>query len=96
MIFFTVGRMPVIKSNVKAIQMLLPTSGDTGDEFLRRDAGLLSCDHDRRAVGIIGADEMHLMALHALEANPDIGLNIFHDVADMESRICIRQSGGNK
>ena len=40
--------------------------------------------HDRRAVRVVGADEVHLVPLHPLEAHPDVGLDVFHDVADVE------------
>jgi hypothetical protein len=34
--------------------------------------------------------------MHALVAHPDIGLNVLHDVADVEIAIGIGQGGGNK
>jgi hypothetical protein len=45
---------------------------------------LLGLEHDRRAVRVVGADEVHLVALHPLEAHPDVGLDVLHDVADVE------------
>ena len=60
--------------------------GDLGDELLRRHARLLGREHDRRAVRVVGADEMHRVALHALEPHPDVGLDVLHDVADVERR----------
>jgi hypothetical protein len=45
---------------------------------------------------VVGADEMHLVALHALEAHPDIGLDVLHDVADVESPIGIGESRGDE
>jgi hypothetical protein len=36
------------------------------------------------------------MTLHALEAHPDIGLDVFHDVADVEVAVGIRQGGGDE
>ena len=96
MVFRTVGRAPVVEADMKAIQMLLPARRDARDEFLRRDICLLGSDHDRRAMRIVGADEMHLMALHALIADPDIGLDVLHDVADMEGRIGVGQGSGHE
>ena len=46
----------------------LAPGGDLGDELLRRLAGLLGRDHDRRAVRVVGADKCTSCALHALEA----------------------------
>jgi len=42
-----------------------------------------SPEHDGRPVCVVGADEVHFVALHALEPHPDIGLDVLHDVADV-------------
>jgi hypothetical protein len=76
---------PVVEGDVEAVQVLLAAGGDVGHELLRRDAGLFGGDHDRRAVGVVGAHEVHLIALHSLEPHPDVGLDVFHDVADVEA-----------
>jgi hypothetical protein len=47
-------------------------------------------------VRIVGAHKMHLMALHALRANPDVGLDVLHDVTDVKIAVGIRQSGRDK
>jgi len=95
-IFRSIGRMPVVKADVKPVKIRFAPSGDAGHKLLRAQAGLLGGDHDRRSVGIIRADEMHFMPAHALKAHPDIGLYVFHDVADMEAAIGIRQGSGDK
>ena len=66
------------------------------DELLGRDAFRLGLEHDRRAVRVVGADEMHLVALHALEAHPDVGLDVLHDVADVERAVRVGQGGGDE
>ena len=58
--------------------------------------GFLRGEHDRRAVRVVGADEMHLVALHALEAHPDVGLDVLHDVADVERPVGVGQGGGDE
>jgi hypothetical protein len=58
--------------------------------------GLVGGDHDRRAVRVVGADEVHLVAAHALEAHPDVGLDVLHDVADVERAVGVRQGGGDE
>ena len=62
-----------------------------GDEPLRRLARLFGGDHDRRAVRVVGADEVHRVAAHALEAHPDVGLDVLHHVADVERRVRVRK-----
>ena len=36
------------------------------------------------------------MALHALEAHPDVGLDVLHDVADVERAVGVGQGGGDE
>ena len=47
-------------------------------------------------MGIISPDKVHLMPAHTLKTNPQIGLDVFHDVADMERSIRIGQGSGDK
>ncbi len=47
-------------------------------------------------MGIVGADEVHLVPLHALEAHPDVGLDVLHDVTDVERAVGVRQGGGEE
>ena len=96
MVFRAVGAVPVVKRNMKAVQIRLASRSDIGHKLLRCDARLLGGNHDGRAVGIIGTDKIHLVAQHALRAHPDIGLDVFHDVANVEIAVGIGQGGGNK
>ena len=57
---------------------------------------LLGREHDRRAVRVVGADEVHLVALHPLEAHPDVGLDVLHDVADVERAVGVGQRRGDE
>ena len=91
-----VGAVPVVEGDVEAVEVLAPAGGDAGDEFPGRLAGLFGGDHDRRAVGVVGTDEAHVCAPHALEPHPDIGLDVLHDVADVERAVGIRQGGGDE
>ena len=47
-------------------------------------------------MGIVGTDEVHLMSLHALKARPDVGLDVLHDVADVERAVGVRQRRRNE
>ena len=88
--------MPVVKGDVKAVQVGLAAGGNVGHKLLRRLAGLLRRDHDGRAVRIVGADKVHRVALHALKPHPDVGLDVLHDVADVEGAVGVGQGGGDK
>ena len=39
---------------------------------------------------------MYLMSLHFLEADPDVGLDVFHQVAEVNAAIGIGQGGGDQ
>ena len=88
--------MPVVKRNVKAVQVLGPLGGDPGDERFGRDALGLRLQHDGRAVPVIGTHEMHLVAAHALKPHPDVGLDVLHDVADVKRAVRIGKSSGDE
>ena len=88
--------MPVVEFDVESVEVLLAPLGDFRDELLRRFPRLLRRQHDRRAVGVVGADEVHFVALHALEPHPDVRLDVLHDVADVERAVRVRQGGGDE
>ena len=46
-----------------------------------RDALLPGLEHDRRAVRVVGPHEQHVVTAQSLEAHPDVGLDVFDDVA---------------
>jgi hypothetical protein len=47
-------------------------------------------------VRVVRAYKVDRMALHALEPYPDIGLDVFHDVADVEVTVGVGQGGGDE
>jgi hypothetical protein len=63
------------------------------DQLLRRDAFLLRLQHDRRAVRVVGADVVDLVPVHAQRADPDVRLDVFDKMADMDLAVRIRQRG---
>ncbi len=91
-----IGRVPVIEADVEAREMLRPRRGDARDQRLRRHAFGFRLQHDRRAVRVVGTDEVHGVTLHAPEAHPDVGLDVLHDVADVKRSVRIRQRRGDE
>ncbi len=91
-----VGGVPVVERDVEAFEVARSLRGDPGDQRLRRDALGLRLEHDRRTVRVVGADEMHLVPLHPLESHPGVGLDVLHDVADVERAVRVRQGGGDE
>jgi hypothetical protein len=88
--------MPVVEGDLEAVQVGLAAALDLRDEGFGRLARLFGGQHDRRPMGVVGPHEMHLVALHALESHPDISLDVFHDVADVERAVRVGQRGGDE
>ena len=59
-------------------------------------ARLFSGNHDGRAVGVVRTHKIDRVALHALEPHPDVGLDVFHDVADVEVAVGVGEGGRNE
>ncbi|MDT4865334.1 hypothetical protein FQZ97_1001300 [compost metagenome] len=91
-----VGGMPVVETDVEAVQVLRAFRGVAGDQRLRRDAFFFRLQHDRRAVRVIRTHEVHRVARHSHRTNPDIGLDVLHDVADVERSVGVGQRSGDK
>ena len=69
---------------------------DAFDQLARGQAFLLGAQHDGRAVRVVGTHVVGLMTAHALEAYPDIGLDVLDQVADMDRPVGIRQGGSDE
>ena len=67
-----------------------------GDQLLGREAFLFGAQHDRCAMGVVGADEPAFVAAHFLEAGPDVGLDVLDQVAEMDCAIGIGERAGNE
>ena len=66
------------------------------DELLGRDAFASRAQHDRRAVRVVGADVVDFVALHLLEAHPDVGLDVLDQVAEVDGAVGVGQGGGDE
>ena len=62
-----------------------------GNHLLRCDTELLRFEHDRRAVGVVGADEVDLVAAHSLVTDPDISLDVLQHMAEVDGAVGVRQ-----
>ena len=64
------------------------------DELLLRNALLLGADHDGGAVSVVGTDVNAAMTAHFLKPHPNICLQIFYQMTDVDRAIGIRQRRG--
>ena len=96
MVFRRVGGMPMVKRDIKAIEIRFAPGGDLGDKGLGCFARLFGGDHDGRAVGVVGANKMHVVPQHAQAAHPDVGLDVLHHVPHMKRRVGVGQGSGNE
>ncbi|MNS42569.1 hypothetical protein D3C72_749500 [compost metagenome] len=92
-VFFRVGAVVVVERHQEAVEIALVLGPDAVDQLFRADAFLLGAQHDRRAVGVVGAHVIDLVAHHALEPDPDVGLDVLHQVADVDLAVGVRQGG---
>ena len=88
-ILLRMGGVVVVETHPELGKIGLVLLGHPGNQRLRLYTLLTGAQHDRRAVGVVGADIQALFAAHLLETDPDIGLDILHQVTDMDRSIGI-------
>ena len=94
--FRRVGRVIVVERDMKAIKVALVFMPDAVDQLLWRNALAFGTQHDRCAVGVVGAAIDALMPTHFLESYPDVGLNVFDQMAQVDTAVGIWQGGGDQ
>src|SRR5690606_30530704 len=90
-----VGGVVAVEVDAEVGDVALLAGLETLDEVLGRDAGLLRGEHDRRAVGIVGADEVDGAARQAARAHPDVGVDVADQVADVQVAVAVGQGAGD-
>ena len=96
MVFWRICRSPIVMADMEAVEVLLAAGSDFRHKGLRRETALLGSNHDRGAVHVVGADKVHDVAAHAFMTNPNVGLDVFHDVTHMEGAVGIRKRRGHE
>ena len=95
-VFFAVGAVVLVVVDEKTTEVAQMLAVAFVDELLRRDTFFFRAQHDGRAVRVVGADVVAFMAAQTLEAYPDVGLDIFDHVAEVNRAVGIRQGAGDK
>ncbi len=92
-VLIAVGRVVVVEVDPEVGEVAHVLGVTAGDQRLRLDPFLARPDHDRRTVGVVRADVDAGVAAHLLEAHPEIGLQILHQVPDVDGTVGIGQGG---
>src|SRR5690606_26713491 len=86
-----VGGVVVVEGDAEIGEVALVRGLDARDERFRRGAGLFRGQHYRGAVGVVGAHVVHGGARHAAGADPDVGLDVADQVAQVQRAIGVGQ-----
>ncbi|VVM91438.1 hypothetical protein PS647_02842 [Pseudomonas fluorescens] len=95
-VFFGVSGVEIVEVHQEVGKVGAVFSLDVGDQLFRGDAFLFRAQHDRRTVGVVGADIDALIAAVLLEAHPHIGLDVFQHMAEVNRTIGIGQGAGDE
>ena len=88
--------MVVVEGHAELREVALVPGLDVADEVLGRQARLFGGQHDRRAMGIVGADEVDCSCVHPPGADPDVGLDVADQVAQVQRAVGVGKGGGNE
>ena len=91
-----VGRVVVVEIDQEPGKVRLVFLADPVDQRFRGNAFPLRAQHDGGAVGIIGADIDAVVAPCLLIAHPDVGLDVFQQVAQVNGAVGVGQGTGHQ
>ena len=95
-VFRAVGAVVVVELDLEVGEVLLVVRFHLRNLLLWGDAVFFRLEHDGGAVGIIRAHIGALLAAQFLEAYPDIGLDVFQQVAQMNGAIGVGKGTGHQ
>ena len=91
-----IRRMVVVEADQETVEVALVLVPDPLDQLARADPFGVGAQHDRRAVGIVRADVVDFIAAHLLEPDPDVGLDVLDQVAEVDRAVGIGQGRGDE
>ena len=91
-----VGGVIVVERHAEVGEVARVLGVHTFDELLGRDAFLRGTQHHRRAVGVVGADVMAFVPAQFLEPHPDVGLDVLHQMPEMDRAVGVGQGAGDE
>jgi hypothetical protein len=97
--FPVLGRMRgviIVEADREIVEIAAVFLAHALDQLLGRDAFRLGLEHDGRAVRVVRADVVDLVSAHPLEPDPDVGLDVFQKMPDMNRPVRVGQGAGNE
>ena len=95
-VFGRVRAAVVVEDDVAAGEVALMRLVHLGDECLFAAAALPGALHDGRAVGVVGTDVDATVAAQLLKADPNVGLDVLDQVAEVNRTVRVGQRGGHQ
>ncbi len=90
------GAVEVVERNLETGEIRFVLGFYPRNLLFRADTFFLGAQHDGGAVGVVGANIVAFVATQFLEPNPDISLNVFQQVAEVNGTIGIGQGAGDE
>ena len=90
-----VRRVVVVEGDLEVGEVLEVYRVRARDEVLGRDSLLAGADHHGRAVRVVRADVDALVPAQLLEAHPEVGLDVFHQVPEVDVTVRVRKRARN-
>ncbi len=91
-----VGEVKIVEIDAKIGEIGLMFTVYALNQLFRGNALVSRPQHDRGAMGVVGADIKGLVTLHLLKSDPYIGLDVFHQVTQVDGTIGIGQGTGHQ
>lgn len=88
--------MIVVETDLKCCEISPVFLGHAGNQLFRFDPFLACTQHDWCAVSVVSTDIDTLVAAHLLEAYPNVGLYVFHQMTDMDRAIGVGEGAGDE
>ena len=86
----------VVEIDMKTAEVAEVLTMHPGNQGFRRNALLFGAQHDWRAVRVVSTNVPAFVADHFLVAHPDVGLDVFDQMAQVNGAVGIGQGGGDK
>lgn len=91
-----VGAAVMIEFDIKTSEISLVNFAHQSDQLFFAATLLAGPNHDCGSVRIVGADVDAAIATKLLEADPNVGLNVLHQMTDMDRTVGVGQSTGDQ